>query len=245
MTEAEWLACRDPDAMLEFLKDKASDRKLRFASGQFCHSYVAQFSAEDIIWGELEWHILLCATEASELGCRPEEGSYEPEDESLLSSLLRANAYTAARGTWSALVNKIHSTFYILDNHKADPWERMEAESATFNVAQCALLRELFGNPFRQIVIEPTWCTSTVVSLAREMYDAHHFSALPILADALQDAGCDNVDVLIHCRDTTAKHVRGCWVVDQILEFAESGPRPPRPATEFFCIQHVTSHHYG
>ena len=48
------------------------------------------------------------------------------------------------------------------------------------------------------------------------MYESHDFSAMPILADALQDAGCDNDDILAHCRNSTT-HVRGCWVVDLVL----------------------------
>ena len=53
--------------------------------------------------------------------------------------------------------------------------------------------------------------------LARTMYDSREFSAMPILADALQDAGCDNDDILAHCRDANQVHVRGCWVVDLVL----------------------------
>jgi hypothetical protein len=49
------------------------------------------------------------------------------------------------------------------------------------------------------------------------MYESRDFSAMPILADALQDAGCDNDDILSHCRDTSLTHVRGCWVVDLVL----------------------------
>lgn len=83
--------------------------------------------------------------------------------------------------------------------------------------AQCDLARELVGNPFHPVTIDPAWLTVTVLSLARTMYDACDFSAMPILADALQDAGCTNEDVLSHCRDTSLMHVRGCWVVDLIL----------------------------
>lgn len=81
--------------------------------------------------------------------------------------------------------------------------------------AQCELLRDIFGNPFRPVAFDPTWRTDTAVSLARQMYNARDFSAMPILADALQDAGCDNEDVLSHCRGP-GLHVRGCWVVDLI-----------------------------
>jgi hypothetical protein len=62
----------------------------------------------------------------------------------------------------------------------------------------------------------PEWRTDTVGALARQMYEACEFSAMPILADALQDAGCDSEDVLSHCRGP-GPHVRGCWVVDLVL----------------------------
>ncbi|AWM42138.1 hypothetical protein C1280_05160 [Gemmata obscuriglobus] len=82
---------------------------------------------------------------------------------------------------------------------------------------QVDLLREIFGNPFRPAEFAPEWRTSTAVALAREMYDTRDFSAMPILADALQDAGCDNADILTHCLDPQPVHVRGCWVVDLVL----------------------------
>ncbi|MCE9568048.1 MAG: hypothetical protein K8U57_39100 [Planctomycetes bacterium] len=78
------------------------------------------------------------------------------------------------------------------------------------------MLRDIFGNPFRPVAFEAAWNTSTVVALAQEMYASRDFSAMPILADALQDAGCDNDDILQHCRGA-GPHVRGCWVVDGIL----------------------------
>jgi hypothetical protein len=61
-------------------------------------------------------------------------------------------------------------------------------------------LRDIFGNPFRPVTFSPEWHTDTAVALARQMYEARDFSAMPILADALQDAGCDNEDILSHCR---------------------------------------------
>jgi hypothetical protein len=70
----------------------------------------------------------------------------------------------------------------------------------------------------RQTVFSAEWRTDTAVALARTMSDAREFSAMPILADALQDAGCENEVVLAHCRDTNQVHVRGCWVVDLVLE---------------------------
>jgi|SRR5579883_985621 len=82
---------------------------------------------------------------------------------------------------------------------------------------QVDLFRDLFGNPFRKVKLPPSWRTDTAMSLARTMYESRDFSAMPILADALQEAGCDNDDILAHCRDPKQVHVRGCWVVDLIL----------------------------
>jgi hypothetical protein len=48
------------------------------------------------------------------------------------------------------------------------------------------------------------------------MYKSRDFTPMPILADALQDAGCDNAEILAHCRGDSP-HIRGCWVVDLVL----------------------------
>jgi hypothetical protein len=79
------------------------------------------------------------------------------------------------------------------------------------------LLRDIFGNPFRPITFTPAWRSESAVSLARTAYDTRDFTLLPILADALEEAGCDHPDVLTHCRDPKGTHVRGCWVVDGVM----------------------------
>lgn len=98
--------------------------------------------------------------------------------------------------------------------------------------AECAgLLRCVFGNPFRPARTElpNEWRTDTVLALAREMYESRDFTAMPVLSDALQDAGCEDEAVLSHCRDERTRgdertagthqavHDRGCWVVDLVL----------------------------
>jgi hypothetical protein len=100
----------------------------------------------------------------------------------------------------------------------AERVERMAAERA----AQTALIRCLVGNPFRPAAVDPRWLTSDVVELARGLYAERAFDRLPILADALQDAGCASEDVLSHCR-ADATHARGCWVVDSVLRASVSG----------------------
>jgi hypothetical protein len=67
--------------------------------------------------------------------------------------------------------------------------------------ALVTLIHDIFGNPFRPPVEFSTeWRTDTVIAIARTMYASRDFSAMPILADALQDAGCDGDDILTHCR---------------------------------------------
>lgn len=77
-------------------------------------------------------------------------------------------------------------------------------------------MRDLFGNPFRTVVIEPEWLSPDVLGLARDMYYQHDFTWLPELAAALQAAGCEQEDILSHCR-SQKPHVLGCWVVDLLL----------------------------
>lgn len=78
------------------------------------------------------------------------------------------------------------------------------------------LLRDIFGNPFRVVSTDPTWLTSTVVSLATAIYDERAFDRMPILADALDHAGCDSTDLLHHLRQPS-DHVRGCWALDLVV----------------------------
>lgn len=82
---------------------------------------------------------------------------------------------------------------------------------------QADLLREIIGNPFRPFTLNPGWLTSTVVALAKQMYETRDFSAMPILADALQDVGCEDADLLAHCRGP-GPHMRGCHAVDSLLK---------------------------
>ncbi len=81
----------------------------------------------------------------------------------------------------------------------------------------CVLLRDIFVNPFRPCVFSSEWRTSTTIALARKMYDSRDFSAMPILADAFQEAECEDDVILTHCRDPKQVHVRGCWIVDLLL----------------------------
>jgi hypothetical protein len=97
-------------------------------------------------------------------------------------------------------------------------WEEPSFQDAkrAHERALCVLIRDIFGNPFRPVAVAPEWLSPTAVALARGIYDEKAFDRLPILADALQDAGCEDDRLLGHCRGS-GPHVRGCWAVDLVL----------------------------
>jgi hypothetical protein len=84
------------------------------------------------------------------------------------------------------------------------------------NKAQAIILRDICGNPFRQASVDPTWQTPELASLGQAIYMDQAFDRLPVLADALEEAGCVNAELLEHFR-APGEHVRGCWAVDLLL----------------------------
>ncbi|MDY3554692.1 hypothetical protein R5W24_003819 [Gemmata sp. JC717] len=99
----------------------------------------------------------------------------------------------------------------------ADPHLRAPVPGFSYARRFRDVLAEVLGPRRGATPFAPEWRTATAVAIARQAYESRDFSALPILADALQDAGCNSADALSHCRDPNAAHVRGCWVVDLVL----------------------------
>ena len=220
MTEAEWLAATDPTPMLEFLRDRASDRKLRLFAVALARQFwdrIAEPSQRDAIElaeqgsdGLIDAEAMTAAAKRvdglflvrqAEMGATTPLAWYRaatPESRSLLYWVL----FTVAPGKMQWLRN----TELLL----------YKMASEVNRPHQLPVLREVFGNPFRHVITHPEWLTSTVVALAEGIYQDRAFDRMPILADALQDAGCENENVLNHCR-LPGDHVRGCWVVDLLL----------------------------
>lgn len=82
---------------------------------------------------------------------------------------------------------------------------------------QEGIFREIVGNPFLPIEFDPRWRTDDVMGIARGIYANRAFTHMPILSDALMDAGCDDEHIIGHCRGKN-QHVRGCWLIDLILQ---------------------------
>jgi len=90
------------------------------------------------------------------------------------------------------------------------------AERSEFRAKQAELLREVFLHHFIPVTLDRRWLTATVIDLARTIYDETVFERMPILADALMDAGCDNEEIISHCQGP-GPHLLGCWVLDLLL----------------------------
>ena len=219
MTEAEWLACTDPWKMLEFLHGKASDRKLRFFT-RAC------------LWRA--WHQLDAWTRnLVEVSEQFDDGSMTKEtltvarvlhrdvmQMNLPNPVLRICARIMDQLVWGAAWNAVSE---IRSAIRANAFQ---ANASTESTGQTTLIREVFGNPCRPTSLDPAWLTwhgGTIRKLALSAYedrelpsghlDTHH---LAVLADALEDAGCTDPDLLGHCRGP-GPHVRGCWVIDLLL----------------------------
>lgn len=101
------------------------------------------------------------------------------------------------------------------------PLPQQPQAQAREQAAQCALLRDIFGPlPFRPPTVPQSllaWNGGTIVKMAQVIYDEYRFEDMPVLADALQEAGCEDHGMLQHCRHPDQPHARGCWVLDLLL----------------------------
>jgi hypothetical protein len=250
MTEAEWLACTDPDPMLEYLRGKASERKLRLFAVACCRriwhlltderSRKAVEVAERFADGAASGALMGGAR--AEAGRRAREAATAALDAPVARCLdvpAAAAAWQTASLPWGKADERVAEQVALADAGKrAEPWaarsfgQHVDADAA-FGVArqqgrghQVGLLRDIFGNPFCPISVDPTWLTwhdATVVRLAQAAYEERQMPAgtldngrLAVLADGLEEAGCASEDVLGHLRGP-GPHVRGCWAVDLCL----------------------------
>lgn len=207
MTEAEWLTATNPMPMLEFLFGKASERKLRLFACACCRN----------IWD-------LLTDEASRRVVEIVEGVADGMISKLQLPLANDNMMAAIRTHLFGPPYAAASTAHLLPHgvrnacyHAACRIGDNIGVSLSEQNRQCQIMHDIFGNPFRPLALNPSWLTSTVVALASGIYADRAFDRLPILADALQDAGCENPDILAHCR-SDGPHARGCWVVDLLLK---------------------------
>jgi len=236
MTEVEWLAGDDPFAMLGSLRGRSSDRKLRLFAVACCQRLLGKVRLHP--WyahgvGMAERYAEGTAT-AEELErvrhypppewCRRHAPRFDQKDVAGQSVRVTKLAINAC---WNAM--EVEDGILIADGASTNAaWAATQPEGvmpddgiraarlAAERAVQANILRDIAGNPFRPETTDSAWLTPTVVRLASGIYADLAFDRLPILADALEEAGCDRLDILTHCRGP-GPHVRGCWVVDLTL----------------------------
>jgi hypothetical protein len=192
----------------------ATDEELRVAAHEAGEAHREMFAVLGKVGSTLEWaaefaanadprHAAKCAVWMVRFS-RCQQHPIAPNG----TEPLRLTACTVERRTGLAAT--------LLGRWKITPLPEPVPTGAD-HLTLCGFIRDIFCNPFRPVTFSPEWRTDTALSLARQMYESRDFGAMPILADALQDAGCDNDDILNHCRDAKQVHVRGCWVCDLVL----------------------------
>jgi hypothetical protein len=270
MTEQEWLECTDPQKMLEFLRGKASDRKLRLVAVACCRrvwNFVDQQSRRawpspqagppappNPVWMDQQgwWAVEAAERFADGLATREElaaasrdavERSHTLEadswwpyddyddhwgydDDCFYAGLVIAQHAAAAGPDPAAchLGSLAGAIAFLATGGRPGPSRDKWLDSAAEE--QAALVRDIFGNPFRPVAVDAAWLAwqgGTVARLAEAVYEDRVLPAgtlradrVAVLADALEDAGCTNTSILAHCRGP-GPHVRGCWVIDLLL----------------------------
>ena len=200
MDTEEWMSEAHPLDMLEESLPTASAVRMRRFAAEVCRSIGQVNACEELLRvaeGSSEGD-LLDRIHANVGPWMPTGSSFNPRRQTHREQILQIVA--AARA----------------ENPRDAAWRAGVGAFALLQRDLIPLVQCIFGNPFHPAAFDPDWRTSTVVSLVQQMYNSRDCALMPILGDALQDAGCDSGDILAHCRGD-GPHVRGCWVVDLVL----------------------------
>jgi hypothetical protein len=215
MTEAEWLECDDPAAMLTFLRGRISKRKC-LLFGCAC---------ERRLWDQRD-----CEREKVEATERYADGEGPADDVLAALEVIGIDGVTLEDVTDMDPVGWAEEGAYDAADYAANVARRGEEDEDAWDAAfaaeravQVVLLRDAAGDPFRPRPGTGPWVTPAVVSLAEAAYAERHSSSgcldvqrLAVLADALEESGCADDAILSHLR-APGPHVRGCWVIDLLL----------------------------
>lgn len=240
MTEADWLAATDPEPMIWLARKRGSDRRTRLAA---CACYRAVWEAagdrpfewvieagERLSDGEISPEAAgVTFGQATDAACAL-MGLTSLQDVPSLNGRDLREVQTATLMLETAMCVSPRSSAPLSQLVREEPTRLQRLSSAIADWLSlgehdrpdpkppvwCLLIRCVFGNPFQPVAFDPRWRTETAASLASAIYTERAFDRMPILADALEEAGCNHTDVLSHCRGP-GPHVRGCWVIDLLL----------------------------
>jgi hypothetical protein len=234
MTEADWLYADKVDRLIEYLffQRKTSDRRLRLFACACCRQverFIEDFGVKETLrlaedfadHDDLRVELQTAITDARRRYGTIPAGmpSYHPAD-AAREAVLRAGDFGYDPRFYEANDDHPYLLWAAIYAQYALEVEDDSIEGTRVVMAeQVNFLHDIIGNPFCPMIAHPSWLVwgdSTVVKLAQGIYDERAFGRLPVLADALEEAGCDNAEILAHCRGS-GPHVRGCWVVDLLL----------------------------
>jgi hypothetical protein len=240
VTEVEWLECQDPEEFIRSLDPNRHARQLLLFYVAVCdrlaHLFVHEDTQQAIAFFRAavdhpmtaeQWEEAHTLASSGSRGMTPSDQpapisasqrALEFAADAMMSVAVAAHPLTDVGRKWdyhgAAVKDLACSLSYgrypgdrpvaSVEPIRPDPTEYAE---------QMCVLRDLIHNPFSTVAFDVGWRTSTVESLARLISESQDFSPMPILADALEEAGCDNAEILNHLRGP-GPHVRGCWAVD-------------------------------
>jgi hypothetical protein len=227
MTEAEWLACDDPRPMLDYLRSigRASDRRLRLFAVACCRHVclrahdgrlLSAVDAAERTAGSTPSRREMAAVRRSARAVADEPTQID--DVVDIGSAIRAIERLASPGPDVLLIAR-YAAYAML---RTPPHAMPRSPAGPASVAaeefrrQAGFVRDIFGPPHRPMSFDRGWLSPNVVSLATAIDAERGYDAMPVLGDALEEAACDDAEVLDHCRSASG-HVRGCYVLDLIL----------------------------
>ena len=239
MTETEWISCTDPEAMwVHLYYSKSNSRKLslfacaclrriwHLLTDERCRRAV-EVVEQEADGQEITWEELRPIHQAALVGWDAQAEA--ADDQNYGTPLSRAMpdaglaAYHLIDGDLQCVDNASDAVASLVAPQQDPCWQRAKAEEKR---EQVRLLRCIFHNPFCPVNLSSAvqgWNDGLVVRLARSAYEERHLPGgtldngrLMILADALEEAGCTDAEILSHLRGP-GPHVRGCWVVDTLL----------------------------
>jgi hypothetical protein len=213
MTEADWLSSADPLLLMGLLEGvvrngEVSDRTIRLfacACSRRLWHMLTEDARRDVLLAE-----------------RFVDG--QASEEELSARCREVDLADVGRdGPGGPAVARCCVLYGIWDggHYRDEYWQEVkkavgDERGTEEGAARSALLRDIFGNPFRHVPFDPGCRTRSTVGIASKMYEERDFVGMPVLADALEETGCVHADILTHCREPDV-HVRGCWVVDLLL----------------------------
>jgi hypothetical protein len=222
MTETDWLHSTDAMRTLEAIQDRGSPRKLRLFACACVFPVWHLVSMVDAFRRVVQTSEAYADGQASEEELRDARMTAGRVYEEMARKGL-----LGGRPIFHAGMAAQMTALNTLEDPMIPPWfparqvlsELLRLERGAVPNVQphcCALARDIFGNPFRPVAFDPAWRTPAVIAIAQAIYEQRHFEDMPTLADTLEEAGCDEQDLLNHCRVDTV-HARGCWVLDLVL----------------------------